>query len=98
MRATFINPSRVTVEGPGGSGAGGAAVALILILAAAGGVAHAVAPYMHVLWEVLAMAGTLAGSAVLALAGRKFAQWEKRREPEPEVLQWRDGQQREPRR
>jgi hypothetical protein len=99
MKATFINPSRVTVEGPGGSGAGGAAVALVLILAAVAWTAHKVAPYLHVLGVILAMAGTLGGCALLALAGWRFAQWEKRREPEPEVLQWRDGQQmREPRR
>jgi hypothetical protein len=100
MRATFINPSRVTVEGPGGGGFPWEAVVLVLVLAAAGGVAHAVAPYLHAVWAVLAITGTLAGCAVLALAGRKFAQWEKRRQaPEPEVLQWQDGQQmREPRR
>jgi hypothetical protein len=46
-----------------------------------------------VLWTVLAITGTLAGCAVLALAGRKFAQWEKRRqEPEPQVLRWRSGE------
>lgn len=93
MRATFINPSRVTVEGPGGGGFPWEAVVLVLVLAAAGGVAHAVAPYLHVLWTVLAITGTLAGCAVLALAGRKFAQWEKRRaEPEPQVLRWRSGE------
>ena len=98
MRTVHYNPSRVTVEG-GGGGFPWEAVVLVLVLAAVAGVAHAVSPYLHALWTVLAMAGTLAGCALLALAGRRFAQWEKRREPEPEVLQWRDGQQmREPRR
>jgi hypothetical protein len=76
------------------------AFVLVLVLAAVAGVAHAVAPYLHAVWTVLAITGTLAGCAVLALAGRKFAQWEARRsEPEPEPLRWQDGQQmREPRR
>jgi hypothetical protein len=96
---TFHNPVRVDVTERGG-GFPWEAVALVLALFAAGGVAHAVAPWLHAVWAVLAIGGTLAGCAVLALAGRAFAQWEKRRaEPEPEVLQWRDGQQmREPRR
>jgi hypothetical protein len=96
---TFHNPVRVDVTERGG-GFPWEAVVLVVVLAAVAGVAHAVTPYLHALWVILAMCGTLAGSAVLALAGWKFAQWEKRRgEPEPEVLQWRDGQQmREPRR
>ena len=94
MRTVHYNPSKVTVEGRGGGGGfPWEAVVLVLVLAAAGGVAHAVAPYVHVLWTVLAITGTLAGCAVLALAGRAFAQWEKRRqEPEPQVLRWRSGE------
>jgi uncharacterized membrane protein YdjX (TVP38/TMEM64 family) len=91
---------RVVVTERGGGFIPWEAVPAILLLAAAAWTAHKVAPYAHVLGVVLAMCATLAGCAVLALAGRKFAQWETRRaEPEPQVLQWRDGQQmREPRR
>lgn len=100
MKATFINPSRVTVEGPGGGGFPWEAVVLVLVLAAVAGVAHAVSPFVHVLWEVLAMCGTLAACGLVALAGTRFARWQARRgQPEPEVARWRDGQQmREPRR
>ena len=88
-----------TAGPPGGSGhVPVKLITIVLVLAAVGGVAHAVAPYVHVLWTVLAITGTLAGCAVLALAGRAFAQWEKRRK-EPEPLRYRSGEQmREPRR
>jgi membrane protein YdbS with pleckstrin-like domain len=100
MRTTFVNPSRVTVEGPGGGGFPWEAVVLVLVLAAVAGVAHAVAPYVHLLWEVLAMCATLAGCAVLALAGSRFARWQARRgQAEPEALRYRSGERiREPRR
>lgn len=94
---TFHNPVRVDVSERGG-GFPWEAVVLVLVLAAVAGVAHAVAPYLHAVWTVLAITGTLAGCAVLALAGRAFAQWEKRRK-EPEPLRYRSGEQmREPRR
>jgi hypothetical protein len=97
MRTVHYNPSRVTVEGPGGGGFPWEAVVLVLVLAGVAGVAHAITPYLHAVWAVLAIGGTLAGCAVLALAGRKFAQWEKRRgEPEPEVLRWRSGERMRP--
>jgi hypothetical protein len=93
---TFHNPVRVDVTERGG-GFPWEAVVLVLALFAAGGVAHAITPYLHAVWAVLAIGGTLAGCAVLALAGRKFAQWEKRRqEPEPEVLRWRSGERMRP--
>ena len=100
MRTTFVNPSRVTVEGPGGGGFPWEAVVLVLVLAAVAGVAHAVAPYVHLLWEVLAIGGTLAGCGLLALVGTRFARWQAQRgQPEPEALRWRTGEQmREPRR
>jgi hypothetical protein len=99
MKAVFFNPGKVTVEGRGGGGFPWEAVALVLVLAAVGGVAHAVAPYVHLLWEALVMCAILAGCGLLALAGKRFAQWQDRRRPEPEGLRWRDGQQiREPRR
>jgi uncharacterized iron-regulated membrane protein len=97
MKAVFSNPRRVTVEG-GGGGFPWEAAALVLVLAAVVGVAHAAAPYAHVLGVVLAIAATLAGCGLLALGGLVFSRWEERRQ-EPEPLRRRSGERiREPRR
>lgn len=66
-------------------------ITIVLVLAAVGGVAHAVSPYLHAVWAVLAITGTLGGCAVLAWCGTRFARWEKRRQ-EPEVLRYRTGE------
>ena len=99
MRTIHYNPSKVTVEG-GRGGFPWEAVLLVLVLAAVGGVAHAVAPYLHVLWEILAMCATLAACGLVALAGTRFARWQARRgQAEQGAMEWRSGERmREPRR